>query len=160
MDQLVAELRGSDVHRQVRPGDSLERDLGISSLERVELLVRLEQAFEVQLGDAAMAEAETPRDLAGVITSADTRVAAIVPHTTLAAAAGTAAPPTTRTIVEALEWHAEHSPDRVQVHLRRDDGHETPLTNSAVWQAAVDVANGLLGRGLGRHETVAIMLRH
>ena len=159
VDQLVAELRGSDAHRQVRPDDSLERDLGISSLERVELLVRLEQAFEVQLSDAAMAEAETPRDLAGVITSADTRVAATLPHTTLEAAAGTAAPPTTRTIVEALEWHAEHSPDRVQVHLRRDDGHETPLTNSGVWQAAVDVANGLLGRGLGRHETVAIMLR-
>ena len=159
VDQLVAELRGGEVHRRVRPGDSLERDLGISSLERVELLVRLEQAFDVRLGDTAMAEAQTPRDLAGVITTTDTRVAAPVRHTTLKASAGTAAPQTTRTIVEALEWHAEHSPDRVQVHLRGDDGHETPLTNGALWQAAVDVANGLLGRGLRQHETVAIMLR-
>ena len=159
VDQLVAELRGGEVHRRVRPGDSLERDLGISSLERVELLVRLEQGFDVRLDDAAMAEADTPRDLAGVITTADTRVAAAVLHTTLEASPGTAAPPTTRTIVEALEWHAEHSPDRVQVHLRGDDGHETPLTNGALWQAAVDVANGLLGRGLRQHETVAIMLR-
>jgi acyl carrier protein len=43
--------------------DSLDRDLGISSLERVELLIRIERAFGVRLADSVMAEAATPGDL-------------------------------------------------------------------------------------------------
>jgi Phosphopantetheine attachment site len=41
---------------------TLDRDLGIGSLERVELVLRLEQAFGVRLGDAVMAEAERSQD--------------------------------------------------------------------------------------------------
>ena len=159
VDQLVTELRGSESHRRVRPGDSLERELGISSLERVELLVRLEQALGVQLGDAAMAEAETPGDLAVALAAAAPRVVETLPEFKPAFAATAAAPPSARTIVEALEWHAERTPDRVHIYLREDDGRETPITYESLWQASVDVANGLLSRGLGRHETVAIMLR-
>ena len=40
--QLVGELRGGGPPTHARLDDTLERDLGISSLERVELLVRLE----------------------------------------------------------------------------------------------------------------------
>ena len=159
VDQLVTELRGRESHRQVRPGDSLERDLGISSLERVELLVRLEQALGVQLGDAAMAEAETPRDLAVALAVAAPRAAEALPEVTPTSAPTTTAPPSARTIVEALEWHAGRTPDRVHIYLREDDGRETPITYGSLWQASVEVANGLLARGLGRHETVAIMLR-
>ena len=43
VDELASELRGGGDGRQARLDDSLERDLGISSLERVELLVRLEE---------------------------------------------------------------------------------------------------------------------
>jgi hypothetical protein len=37
---LVAELGGLALQRPVAPRDSLDRDLGIGSLERVELLLR------------------------------------------------------------------------------------------------------------------------
>ena len=73
------ELRGDPGHRRVRSGDSLERDLGIGSLERVELLVRLEQVFGVRLGDAAMLEADTPADLVGAITAAHPIVVEAMP---------------------------------------------------------------------------------
>ena len=68
--ELVTELRGG-VPAAVARGDSLETDLGISSLERVELLIRLERAFGVRLGDAAMSDAETPADLATAVAVAD-----------------------------------------------------------------------------------------
>ena len=48
--ELVEELRGGQ-SSPVTLRDSLERDLGISSLERVELLIRLERTFRVRLGD-------------------------------------------------------------------------------------------------------------
>src|ERR1700722_14580163 len=41
----------------------LERDLGLGSLERVELLVRLDKAFSVHLPDSALSEADTVGDL-------------------------------------------------------------------------------------------------
>ncbi|MEK7701040.1 MAG: phosphopantetheine-binding protein, partial [candidate division NC10 bacterium] len=67
---LVAELQGAPAPAGVTLDRSLERDLGIGSLERVELLLRLEQAFGVRLSDAAMMEAENPRNLAQAILTA------------------------------------------------------------------------------------------
>ena len=68
---LVSELRGGQQFA-VAPNESLERDLGIGSLERVELIIRLEQVFSVQLGDTAMLDAETPADLAAAIAKSTT----------------------------------------------------------------------------------------
>ena len=159
VSDLVDELRGQDTPRRIRIRDSLERDLGISSLERVELIVRLERVFGVRLGDAVMTDAETPGDLAAAILKTDPYVTESWsdsrPDTTTAIPAPSAA----LTIVEALQWHAERNPDRVHIHLREDDGRETPLTYGEVWQEAIEVANGLVARGLGRRETVALMLR-
>ena len=50
VEEFVAELGG--FRGPVAPHNSLDRDLGIGSLERVELLLRLEQAFGVRLPDA------------------------------------------------------------------------------------------------------------
>src|SRR6516165_7949960 len=63
---LVNELSGGAAARPTLD-DALDRDLGISSLERVELLLRLEQAFGIRLSDTVMAEAATPRDLVSAI---------------------------------------------------------------------------------------------
>ena len=41
LKELVGELRGDDREPRIRLQDSLEQDLGISSLERVDLLLRL-----------------------------------------------------------------------------------------------------------------------
>lgn len=50
VEAFVAEL--GRFRGPVAPHNSLDRDLGIDSLERVELLLRLEQAFGVRLPDA------------------------------------------------------------------------------------------------------------
>ncbi len=161
VDELSSELRGGGNGRQARLDDSLERDLGISSLERVELLVRLEEAFCVRLGDTAMVEAETPGDLAAAIATAAPALALAdaVPRSTAPRAATTTEPRAADTLVDALEWHASRTPDRVHIRLREEDGIETPLTYGSLWQASLAIADGLTARGLGRRETVAIMLR-
>ena len=105
VSKLVQELRGQGVPPQVAPLDSLERDLGISSLERVELLIRLESLFKVRLGDAVMSEVETPQDLTRAILVADPSVreswATVAHEPTLE----TSTPSSALTLVEALQWH-------------------------------------------------------
>ena len=66
---LMGELGGTIVTPSL--AHSLERDLGISSLERVELLLRLEQAFHIRLSDAVMAEAVTLADLVTAVLQAE-----------------------------------------------------------------------------------------
>ena len=160
LDELVGELRGGQLSRSIRLLDSLERDLGISSLERVELIVRLESTFKVRLGDRVMTEAETPGDLAVAIRSADPAATEILPDVSFESAAAIPAPASARTLVEALAWHSERTPDRVHIHLREDDGREIPLTYGWLWKQSLAVATGLTARGLGHRDTVAIMLRN
>ena len=52
------------------PSAHLERDLGLGSLERVELMVRLDSAFSVRLPDAVVGESETVRELVAAVLDA------------------------------------------------------------------------------------------
>ena len=157
--ELVAELRGMPAGTTVSLHDSLERSLGIGSLERVELFLRLEQRFAVQLGETIMAEADTPADLVAAIAAAAPAAAERVgePRTPLIPAPP--APTSARTLVEVLHWHAEIHPDRTHIVLREDDGVERPITYGGLWSEAAAVAAGLGEHGLGRGESVALMLR-
>src|SRR5688572_9079906 len=64
---LATELGTLPIHGRAGLDDVLDRDLGFGSLERVELVLRLEKAFAVHLGDAVLAEAERCRDLVSAV---------------------------------------------------------------------------------------------
>ena len=63
MEELVA--RGTKAH--------LERELGLGSLERVELMLRLGDACGVRLPDRVVAEADTVQDLVDAILRVECR---------------------------------------------------------------------------------------
>ena len=140
------------------PTASFERDLGLGSLERVELLLRIESAFSVSLPDAAIAEAETPRELALIIRKAvPSEFRQPVARTKgLKQAAQIIRP--ARTLTEGLMRHAELDPDRPHVYLTADTGEEETLTYSDLLHGAEAIARGLISKGIERGETVAIML--
>src|ERR1700682_6342116 len=60
---LVSELGQQRALASIGPAAHLERELGLGSLERVELLLRIEQAFGTRLDDRVLAEADTVQDL-------------------------------------------------------------------------------------------------
>jgi acyl carrier protein len=155
---LVKELSGG-AERRPTLDDSLDRDLGISSLERVELLLRLEHAFGVRLPDSVMAEAATPRDLVKAILHAAPPAAPSMPLVHEAAAPAISVPVEARSLPEALRWHAERTPERVHIHLRNDDGTEVPITYGELAAAAMKVGGGLRHLGITKGDRVAIMLR-
>ncbi|MGI9334107.1 MAG: acyl carrier protein, partial [Gammaproteobacteria bacterium] len=59
----------------------LERDHGLDSLARMELLARLERHFGVVLGEREMAEARTPLDLCSVLAAAAAAGRTLAPGT-------------------------------------------------------------------------------
>ena len=161
--RLVNELSGGSARRPVLQ-DSLDRDLGISSLERVELLLRLEQAFGIRLPDSVMAEASTPQDLVMAILHAAPGVAELTPPAVRQMAAPSAGGPISvpiaaGSLVEALRWHVERSPNHVHIHLRNDDNTETPITYGDLAAAATALGSGLQDLGITKGDRVALMLR-
>src|SRR6202035_5292165 len=73
--QLLVELggqRGLEELTARGPAAHLERELGLGSLERVELMLRLGDACGVRLPDRVVAEADTVQDLVDAILRVET----------------------------------------------------------------------------------------
>ena len=158
---LVEELHPHSKGRIAIDLDSrLDRDLGLDSLTRMELLARLEKRWEASLPASAVAEADTPRDLLRILRGAGGEATTIgsEPDAPLRAMPGQTPPSGTTTLVEALRWHAVRHPDRVHVHLLDESGGSAQLTYGALYEGARRVAGGLQQRGLAPGESVAIML--
>src|SRR5579864_3227053 len=71
--EVAREMRQGQVEaapKRIEMGSSLERDLGLDSLGRAELVARLERAFAVRLPEAVLGGAETPADLARALARA------------------------------------------------------------------------------------------
>lgn len=153
---LMRELGGDATTPRLE--QSLERDLGIGSLERVELLLRLDQALGIRLPDTAMAEAVTLGDLLKAIQGAEPRVADTLPARREPSGTGAAAPSSAATLVDVLSWHAERTPDRVHIHLLEDDT-EKGIRYGELLSASQRVGAGLRALGVRRGDSVAIMLR-
>ncbi len=155
--ELVKELGTVPASGTVRLDDSLDRDLGIGSLERVELLFRLEQRFGIRFPDHVMGEADTLGDLARAIVATEPS-AADRSSPVVAPTPGAAAPSTAGTLVDVLRWHVDSAPARPHIVLYGDDGNEQIITHEALWHAAAAVAAGLRERGIRAGQSVAIML--
>src|SRR5260221_11370175 len=153
---LAEELGGARAAHAVAPSASLEREVGLGSLERVELLLRLETGFGRALDDRVL-QADPPRDLARVIAAGgvvDVPARAERAESLGAATASEAA----ATIHESLWRRAQSQPSRPHVYLRHDDGAEETLTYGDLLSEAASVAGGLREGGVRRGGTVALML--
>ncbi len=146
---------------------SLEKELGLDSLARVELVLRLEKEFGVSLPEQALATSETPRDLLRFLLSGAGHEAKAAHRAAVSAASvtslvqtqGVRAPSEAQaaTLTEALEYHAERQPERLTVFMYEEQ-QEFPLTYKALWDAAIGYAGQLARAGLQPGQMVAIML--
>ncbi|MFN2646602.1 MAG: AMP-binding protein, partial [Burkholderiales bacterium] len=157
----------AQVAREARPhvdayvglDSSLERDLGLDSLARVELVLRVEREFAASLPEQALASSETPRDLLRFVLASAGQAASTADRTvaSLVQAEGVRPPDQAKTLIEALEYHVERQPERLTVHLYDERG-EHPLSYRALWEGALAYAARLTEAGLSPGATVAIML--
>ncbi|MDO8960437.1 MAG: AMP-binding protein, partial [Rhodocyclaceae bacterium] len=144
---------------------ALERDFGLDSLARVELLARIERDLGVKLAEAAFAEAETPRDLLQQMGHAA--------HAVPINAAGTAdavppaptfsdkiehPPETIATLTEMLDWHVAQHGERVHITLYGEDEQSADITYRMLQAEALALAAGLLEENVHPGDRIAIML--
>jgi len=161
---LVRELRGTSAHLNVTLSSRLDRDLGIDSLGRTELVLRIEREFRIRLPISVMAEAETVQDILTVLEAAAFNKGAPDIRVVIAAEAAIAAQPVVaateaKTLVEALEWHVARNPDRVHVTVLQDESTVlATLTYGELARAARAVAAGLIARDVAPRDRIAIML--
>jgi 1-acyl-sn-glycerol-3-phosphate acyltransferase len=154
VEQLARETHPGRSH-PVTARSSLERDLGLDSLAKVELMQRIGKEFGVELPPDALAEADTPSDLLRYLTPAAWQGA--WQETTLPHTGGAGVPEGARTLPDLLEWHVERQPDRIHIVLR-EDRQDRPVTYRMLLDAARVTAAGLLAHGLQPRQTVALML--
>ena len=159
IEQLLAE---SHPQRQftVTLDSSLERDLGLDSLGRVELMQRTERTFGVNLPDQMLNAVETPRDLVRCVLSSHAGRYALSDRTVLTLATGgtQSVPDAALTLPAMLDWHVAQHPAQLQIYLYGEDELEQQISYAELAEGARAVAAGLIGRGLEPAGTVAIML--
>jgi 1-acyl-sn-glycerol-3-phosphate acyltransferase len=135
----------------------LEGGLGLGSLEQVELVTRLEDRFAVELPEAVLARAETPRDLAKALISG-TEEAPWKGGVKLRSMPAGPTPPTSAvTLVEAMAARVEAEPERPHVFLQ-EEGGERVLGYGELYRDALALAGGLAAEGVVAGDTVALMM--
>lgn len=157
---LGREMAASPQEPPITLDSSLEGDLGLDSLARVELVARVESHFGVALPEAVFANAETPRDLLRALGTADK----VRPETGPRPVAGVGvesaepAPLSAATLVDVLAWHVEAHPDRSHVQFHSEAGDGSELTYRALWEGAVAIAAGLQAGGMEPGDAIALIL--
>ena len=156
--ELLRELGSSDAAQRATLTSSLDRDLGLGSLERVELLMRIERRFGKRLPDEVAQRADSLQEFLVALEGeqADKGVKQRYPIRQ----PSVAAPPPPKdaaSFAEVLRLFAQSDPERVQIHLLEEDRGQD-ISYGQLYQRSADVAAGLIARGLKPGETVAIML--
>ena len=144
----------------VRSASDLDRDLGLDSLSRAELLLRLNRQFGIALADQLIVEANSVGDICDAVAAASptASVAAptiparpsVLPEATAATEA--------ETLLEVLGAHVAARSDRLHVKVAEAGKSEAQLTYGALDEAARTLAGGLIERDIGPGDRVAIML--
>jgi acyl carrier protein len=157
---MLRELRPAAPARPVHLDDRIERDLGLDSLSRVELVSRVERAFGIRLPESLATAARTPRDLLDAIAHAERVTSNVVPPPLPAPPPEPVIghPEAAATLVEAFRWHLERHPDREHITLIEGDKTAQTMSYAGLWAEAGEVATGLTEQGVGRGDAVALML--
>jgi fatty-acyl-CoA synthase len=155
--ELAREVGGARAVRAVSPEASLDREVGLGSLERVELLARLEQTFGRPLGDRCL-QIDTASGLARAITETGPGTPWRPPAREEGRGAAADIGSGVQTLHESLWRHARRDPDRAHALLQDDDGREQAITYERLHRESAAVASGLVERGILPGDTVSLML--
>ena len=168
---LLDELGSQGALPLLNSNSQLDRELGLGSLERVELLARLETAFHLRLPDRVASEANTPEDLArailgaprtnGEVEEASSALRTSVTVQKLHRAAADEGVFSAETLIDVLRYRATHDAERNHLSITEesDDGERSlTLTFGELYAAGNRCAAELARRGVPAGGRVALML--
>lgn len=159
---LVHEVHPNFPVSQVITLDSIfDKDLGLDSLTRVQLIARIESKYDLALPERTFSEAETTRDLLRAVLKSESPVA--LPKVRQVKAIKqeqvSGSPVEAKTLIEVLDWHISQHANRAHIQLYRDSANTDKSINySQLKESATTIAAGLQSQGLQHAQAVAIML--
>jgi 1-acyl-sn-glycerol-3-phosphate acyltransferase len=174
--EVLEELGNLHAVGTLRCESHLEHDLGLGSLERVELLVRLGSAFHLRLADSVVAQANTVEDVVVAIAealssevSAGGDVSAVFGALAEVHGAGAlqrrAEPgcpaegvPWAETLLDVFRHRACSDADRPHLFLYDGDTPLDPVSFAELYSAGLRVAQALTASGIVPSDTVSLML--
>src|SRR5271166_2793881 len=167
--ELLEELGSHGAVETLSTTSNLDRDLGLGSLERVELLTRLETAFDVRLPDTLATEANTAEELIEAILKApgtplngDEEMSALraaVATQRIQAEGAESIAQRAETLVEVIRYRGVHDANRQHLIITEDDEQrEHTLTFGELYVAAQKCAEELARRGVPPGGRVSLML--
>jgi len=174
--EVLEELGNLHAVGTLRCESHLEHDLGLGSLERVELLVRLGSAFHLRLADSVVAQANYRRGCSCAIAealssevSAGGDVSAVFGALAEVHGAGAlqrrAEPgcpaegvPWAETLLDVFRHRACSDADRPHLFLYDGDTPLDPVSFAELYSAGLRVAQALTASGIVPSDTVSLML--
>jgi len=163
--ELLSELGHESTVRSASAASHLDRDLGLGSLERVELLLRLEKSFGTRLDEEVLAAADTVQDLIAALGAANgapavfgARAEAAVREARVSFPGQAEGVPAAETFQEVLRHRGRADASRTHLTFYEDEREGPSLTFGELLEGAERVAADLAQRGIGRGDTVALML--
>ena len=160
----LEEIRGA-AHAESVQALHLERDLGLGSLERVELIVRAGDVFHIRPPDSLFADANTLGDVVAALQLqlGQPRTAAADAHARFserenAASAEELGLDAADTLLDVLRRRARAEPNRLHLRVREDAGTVSDVTYGALFDRVSAFARGLENLGIAPGERVAILL--
>ena len=167
---LLQDLGSHGALETLSASSNLDRDLGLGSLERVELLTRLETAFAVRLPDSLAAEANTPEELIQAIQTAPETSAfgeeeasalrAVLRSQHMQEDTAESIVEKAETLIEAIRYRGVHDAERTHLIITDDEHgeHAQVVTFGELATAAQKCAEELARRGVPAGGRVALML--
>jgi len=167
--QIVNDM-GQDLHwprsrfLKIGPETYLDKDLGLDSLSRVELLSRIERHFNVVFGERVYRNSETVHDLVDAVLScpegnlqtksqsASSRISAQVSERKIEV------PSKAKTLLEVLAFYVEHYPNRNHIEIYDASGEGSKLSYKELNDGAKKIARGLQHLGIIPGDAVGVML--
>jgi len=147
--------------RRLHLDSRFDKDLGLDSLTRMEMLTRIEEYYSLSFPEQVYGRIESARDLWREIQNVKPSqslkpVLSNINHNQqhdIEAIAYDA-----ETLVDVLEWHVKHHPQRTHITFYTDQNDGQKITFQDLKSSAETMAAGLQYFGLKPKQAVAIML--
>ena len=135
---------------------SIEDDLGVDSIGRAEILRLLEKEFSITISDQRLLEAESVEDIVSIVNAAK-HIKESEKKKVSRGKEAFVLPKRAHTLLQVLEHYVQLDDKRVHLYLQQED-KEHKITYADLYKKAKYVAQGLIGLGVVKGDTIAIML--
>ncbi len=155
---FLQELKAEQASRGLSLNASLEKDLGLGSLERVELSRRIENTFSITLPLAFLEKVSVLNDFVSLIEQMHPSGYQETKKLSEPLSESKVDPNSAHTLIELLEQYAQLESERPHIYLQDEDGHEQIISYGELADMAGAAAQIIKEYKINPGETIAIML--